>query len=189
MKTWLDTETKSILRKSPPNKLAPPNTKAFTLVLLSINQHHTDRLVRAIQRISLDSKEQATAQLNQNMPMVLKQGLTESDALLGQFELICCDAISVFVPDDVVKFGTSEYLTELYNNLLHSDEFTGTNVVVNSIPNSESGAEFVDQFLTSFDKLPTTVTVPFKKARIMIHWGAKIGVELQLADGRKGGLG
>ena len=36
MKTWLDTETKAMLRKSPPSKLAPPNTKGFTLVLLSL---------------------------------------------------------------------------------------------------------------------------------------------------------
>ena len=182
MKTWLDTETKALLRKSPPNKLAPPNTKGFTLVLLSIYRHQPDRLIRAIQRIRPDSREEAHARLNQKMPMSLKHGLTESDALLGQFELICCDAISVFIPDDVITFGTSEYLIDLYNNLLHSEEFSDTDVIVASIPDSESGTEFIDQFFGSFDKSPTTVTVPYKKARIMTHWGSKIGADIQMAD-------
>ena len=64
--------------------------------------------------------------------MSLKHGLTEADALLDQFELICCDALSVFISDDVIKNGTSEYLIDLCNNLLCSDEFSETNVVVDS---------------------------------------------------------
>lgn len=181
MKTWLDTETKAILQKSPPNKLAPPSTEGFTLVLLSINPDQPERLIRAMQRIRLESKQQATAHLNQKIPLVLKNGLAESDALVGQFELICCDAISVFIPDEVAKYGTSEYLIDLYKSLLRSEEFADTNVIVNSIPDNESGIEFVDQFFGSLDEAPTTVTVPCKKARIMIHWGSKIGAEIQLA--------
>ena len=186
MKTWLDTETKAILQKSPPNKLAPPNTKGYTLVLLSIYRHQPERLIRAIQRIRPDTREQAMARLNQKMPMALTQGMTESDALLGQFELICSDAISVFITDDVVKHGSSDYLIDLYNTLLRSDEFADTNVVVASIPKNQNGTEFVDQFFGSYDDTHKTVTVPYKKARIMAHWGAKIGAEIRLDNEPQG---
>lgn len=182
MNTWLDTETKAMLQKSPPNKLAPPHTKGFTLVLLSIYRHHPERLTRAIQRICSDSKERAIARLNQALPITLKVQLTEADALLGQFELICCDAVSVFISDKVIKHGESKYLIDLWNTLLRSDEFAETNVAVDSIPDSEAGADFIDQFLGSYDGSPKTVTVPYKKARIMNHWGSKIGAHIQLAD-------
>ena len=32
---WLDTETKALLQRSPPEKLAPPDTATFSLVLLA----------------------------------------------------------------------------------------------------------------------------------------------------------
>ena len=180
MNSWLDTETKAILQKTPPHKLAPPKIKGYTLVLLSIYRRHPERLIRAIQRIRPDTREEAMDRLNQKLPTALKHGLTESDALLGQFELICCDAISVFITDDVIKYGESDYLIDLYNTLLYSDEFAATNVVVDSIPENESGKEFVDQFLGSLDESVSNVTVPYKKARIMVHWGFKIGAKISL---------
>ncbi len=64
MKSWLDTETKALLQKIPPEKLAPPDTKAYSLVLLSIFRHDAFRLQRAFQRISGGTKEFTEYTLN-----------------------------------------------------------------------------------------------------------------------------
>ena len=104
--------------------------------------------------------------------------LTEPDAILGQFELICADAISVFLTDNVAKYGSSEYLASLYSALLKSDEFHETRIRVISIPDTELGSEFIDQFLGSFDGKHEIMTVPFKKAKYMIQCGKKIGAEI-----------
>lgn len=182
MNPWLDTKTKAILRNTPPDKLAPPTTKGFSLVLLSVEHCQTDWLSRSIQRICVESTDEINKHANQNGPTVLCQGLSESDAFLGQFELICCDAISVFIPDHVVNFGEHEYLDELYSTLLRSSEFAETKVVVDSIPDSESGSEFVNQFFgMTGDPIENTV-VPFKKARIMVHWGSKVGAKVRIVN-------
>ena len=180
MNHWLDTETKAILQKSPPDKLAPPTTKGFSLILLSTQHCQPERLVSAIQRIRPESSEQEIAKVGQNMPTVLSQGLSESDAFLGQFELICCDAVSVFIPDTVINHGEQEYLTDLYGTLLRSKEFAETKIIVDSIPDDESGSGFVDQFFGSVGKTPNIATVHFKKARIMVHWGSKIGAVVKI---------
>ena len=176
MKSWLDTETKAFLEKSPPNKLAPPDTVAFTLLLLSIWRRDERRLTRACERIQLESGESARLRLQDDLPLSIKNGLTHADALLGQFELISCDAISIFLTDEVVNGASQKYLHDLYQSLRRSDEFAKTSVRIENLPNSDPGEEFIDQFLATQDcVLPTTITTLRKKARIMCHWGNKIG--------------
>ncbi len=94
MDTWLDTETKALLQKSPPKKLAPPDTAMFSLVLLSIYRHDIEREIRAIRRILQTSNVEARHLLGKPLPVRITEGLTHSDALLGQFELISCDSVS-----------------------------------------------------------------------------------------------
>lgn len=180
MTSWLDTQTKAILDQTPPNKLAPPDTKSYSLVLISVFRHQPERLSRAIRRIYPDSWEQAQVRLSHPMPVVLRHQMTMSDALMGQFELICADAISVFIPDSVIELASSDYLTNTYNALLQSNEFEETSIVVDSIPRDAQGSEFMDQFFGSSDDLFSTLVVPFKKARIMLHWAGKIGAKVRL---------
>ncbi len=47
MSTWLDTETKALLQQVPPEKLAPPDTGKFTLVILHKKQAASADHVRA----------------------------------------------------------------------------------------------------------------------------------------------
>ena len=183
MSSWLDTETKALLQKTPPNKQAPPDTGAFTLVLLSILRNDEQRLARAVERIRPGSREDARFRLQDDLPTPIKGGLTHADALLGQFELISCDAISVFVTDDVVADATPKYLANLYESLLQSDEFAETLVRIEELPDDERGSAFIDQFLgTQQGPLPATLTVLRKKARIMYHWGSKIGGRVSLIN-------
>ena len=183
MSSWLDTETKAFLEKSPPNKLASPDTVGFTLLLLSIWRHDQRRLVRAFERIRLDSAESMRLRLQDDLPLPIKNGLTHADALLGQFELISCDAISVFLTDEVVTGASQKYLDSLYQSLRQSDEFAETSVRIENLPNSDSGEEFIDQFLATKDYvLPATITTLRKKARIMLHWGNKIGGQVSIIN-------
>ena len=176
MHTWLDTETKALLQKSPPKKLAPPDTATITLLLLSIYQYDIKREIRAIQRILQTSNVDAKQLLAQPLPAKITNGLTHNNALLGQFELICCDSVSVFIEDDVMKGASQDYLDNLYELLLKSDEFQEVQIRIDSIPANEQGDRFVDQFLgADFSKYPVELTTLRKKARLMNHWSTKIG--------------
>ena len=184
MESWLDTETKALLQKSPPKKLAPPDTAAFSLVLLSIYRHDIEREIRAIQRILQTSNNvEARHLLGQPLPVRITEGLTHGDALLGQFELISCDSVSVFIEDDVVKSASQDYLDNLYQQLLSSDEFQEVLVQIDSLPANDQGNKFVDQFIgDSVQKFPSDLTTLRKKARIMQHWAAKIGGAVSLVQ-------
>ena len=179
MSSWLDTETKALLRKSPPDKLAPPDTAGFTLVVLSIYGHDNTRIVRAINRILRTSQDAAHRLLKNPLPFAVKAGLLHADALLGQFELISSDAISVFLNDEVFNGASQKYLKKLYAELLQGlqgSEFEVVFLRIESIPSSDRGDEFIDQFLGTDDSWRSQVLkVPRKKARIMEHWANKIG--------------
>ena len=180
---WLDTQTKEILQKVVDPKLAPPKAAEFTLVLVRPGADRA-RLVRAIRRIN-DCPEPAAVELaDQPTPVRVNSDLSEGDALLGQFELICCDAVSIFIRSEVLdQMDLAEFLS-LVQKTSQSTEFLPTTVTIAEIPPSESGQSFVDQFLGRVEPsrdaaLPLQVVVPFKKARIMQHWATRVGAKLQ----------
>lgn len=179
---WLDTETKSILWKEPESKLAPPKAGEFDLILF---KEGTDfkRVVRAICRTTKHMEPKARQLACSRPPYTVALRLTEAEAIYGQFELICCDSISAFFRSGIVSgINMPNHLDALFRNILASPEFRPVNIDVISIPQNESGEEFVDQFLgLPFPpKTPlTNITVPFKKARIMKHWADRIAVQVK----------
>jgi hypothetical protein len=117
MFTWLDTETKAMLQQAPPEKLAPPDTGMFTLVLLQKGNDLT-RIVQALTRIPGLSREKAEHLAKWACPLRVAGSLSLGDAMLGQFELVCCDSIAVFLRDEVVASAERQYLVELYQQFL-----------------------------------------------------------------------
>jgi hypothetical protein len=176
MSTWLDTETLALLERDPPDKLAPAEVVGFTLVLLKVYGQDTGRLARALQRIADSTDGSAIELAGCAPPCAVKKGLTHADALLGQFELIAADSISVFLDDEVFECASPDYLRQLYAELMQSTEFEPVALRVESIPSSEQGAAFVQQFLGLDDAWRVgPIQAPRKKARIMSHWASKIG--------------
>ncbi len=183
MSSWFDTETKALLRETPPTKLAPSDTVAFTLVALTIRDRHSRRVVRAVERILDIPDEDALRLVARPLPFPVKRGLSHADAAFGQFELISCDAISVILTDEVFDEATPEYLSELYEQLLQSPQFEVVLVHIDSIPQTERGNQYIDQFLGS-DKSwrSDALKVHRKKALIMAYWGTKIGGQVTLLE-------
>ena len=181
MTSWLDPETKALLQKLPPDKLAPPDIDGFTLVLLSVHRADLTRLPRAVQRILGGSFKDAAASLHADLPIPVKRGLTLADAMLGQFELICCDAISVFIADGVVSGARPGYLDDLYGSLLRSHEFAETTLRIERLPVDVRGEAFIDQFLGHSPDLPAVLTLSRKKARIIYQWANRIGAQVSLS--------
>ncbi len=179
---WLDTETKSILQKEHDPKLAPSKAVEFGLVLLrkGVDQ---ERLVRAVRRINESTEAEAAELVHSPVPVTINPGLTEGEALFGQFELICCDAISAFVRSEVLfEQHQHKYLQDVFQRVLESPEFRPTRVKVLDVPATESGQKFLDQFvgLATLGRAKS-VWVPFKKARIMKHWAARVGARVDCA--------
>ena len=87
---WLDTETKAILQREPEPPLAPPKSGEFALVLIRSGTDH-QRLVRAIRRINDCGEGRAVELARAAPPVTINAGLSQEEALFGQFELICCD--------------------------------------------------------------------------------------------------
>jgi hypothetical protein len=176
---WLDTETRALLGGAPPEKNAPADTRAFALVLLAYRGRDRQGLVKAVQRAMDASEQEAERLLRSPLPLVLKKGLTYADAQMGQFELICCDAVSVFIVDQVVAEAPADYLADVYSKLLRSEEFQWVCVRIESIPTDAPGREFCDRFLAGRRTgWPADMPLMRKKARIMLHWAAKIGVQV-----------
>jgi len=180
---WLDTETRAVLEKSSVKKSAPPKTREFSLVLLEKGAD-VARLARAICRINDCSKPQAQSLLQHTPPICLHRDLSYEDALLGQFELICCDAASVCIRSQVVENAELGYLRSLYSQLAHSSEFRHLRMRITHLPENQSGAKFADQFLgipkaaIVSISYPLEIRVSLKKARIMQHWAGRIGARL-----------
>jgi hypothetical protein len=184
---WLDTETKAILQKDHEPRLAPPKAAEFALVLI---RRGTDnqRLVRAICRINECGESQAIGLARMPVPATINPGLTEAEALFGQFELVCCDAVAAFVRSEVLlEKDQKVYLQALFRRVLESPEFKPTRIDVLEIPATDSGEKFVDQFLgipLPGQRKPVSrfsVWVPYKKARIMKHWATRVGAQVQCA--------
>ena len=186
MSDWLDTETKAILQGGPPDKLAPADTAGFTLVLLSKSSDRK-RLGQALAKAGCRDPGVSIAILDGKRPQVVATGLTMDDALLGQFELACCDSAAVFLRDAIVAEDDREYLSKLYAGLLAGEEFAPVEIEIHAIPRDDRGGRFLGQFLgrAADDRLfqvglPLRQTVIHKKARLMLHWGGKIGADVRM---------
>lgn len=184
---WLDTETKAILQKANEPKLAPSRAAEFALVLVKKGPD-LPRLIRAINRINECNEEKAAELADRPVPVTINLDLSEEDAVYGQFELISCDSIGVFVRSEVLGQNEQGYIHALFGKILQSAEFKPVKVKVVEVPETESGQKFVDQFLGPVfpgrkPVFPLSVEVPFKKARIMIHWATRVGAKVQRDPG------
>lgn len=175
--SWLDTETKAALQKLPPEKIAPATTETYSIVVLSRDVGCDDRRhLRAFDRVLRTCPEEAQVQMGKKPPFVVKRELTPSDAMLAQFELICCDVVSVFIRDTVIADAETGYLSHLYSTLLRADEFQRMPVCTVFIPQHSAGRAFAEQFIgPAVPTLPCEMTATRKKARIMYHWARKVG--------------
>ncbi|MBN1909765.1 MAG: hypothetical protein JW818_08500 [Pirellulales bacterium] len=182
MSDWLDTQTKAILQGGPPLKEAPAGVAAYSLVLLT-KPPQLEWFRQAIARVLHNTPESWDDAIRRPCPNVLDSALVLEDAMLGQFELICSGAVSVFLRDEVVIGATGSYLDDLYADLLQSPEFAEVMVSVVSLPPGDPGQRFVEQFLgPDPPSLPTSLRMPRKKARIMEHWATKIGGDVDVSD-------
>lgn len=94
---------------------------------------------------------------------------------MAQFELICCDVVSVFITDAVMTQADAAYLAQLYGELLESDEFASVQVSL-QVPDDAAGRSLVDQFVhRPFSVYTQQMTMTRKKARIMTHWAIRCG--------------
>jgi hypothetical protein len=186
---WLDTETKALLQRSPPGKLAPADAATFALILLAYAVHDQNLLVRALQQIAETSEGRARRLLGGRLPACVKNSLSYTDAQIGQFELICRDAVSVIIADEVVANAPADYLADLYAKLRKIDEFELVIARIDSLPDSPSGHEFCNRFLSGRKPPPSfPVELMRKKARIMQHWATRIGGRMTLVpDSGKAG--
>src|SRR5688572_6551966 len=109
---WLDTQTKELLQKGSDQKLAPPKTAEFALVLIKKGPDQ-QRLVEAIAEICKCNEAEASILASRATPVTISFDLTEEEALWGQFELICCDAISIYLRSEIVQTNDHTYALRL----------------------------------------------------------------------------
>lgn len=186
---WLDTETKAMLQQAPPEKYAPSDTDTFTLVLLRKGRD-LRRVSQALQKLPGLSSEKAEHLVGSCCPLPVARGLSIYDALLGQFELVCSDSVSVFLRDGVVWPAQGDYLARLYPQFESSPEFESVIVDVRSIPRTEQGERIVRQFFGGMEADSDRVNAGFsfhgkmmrKKARIMEYWAKKLGAQITMID-------
>jgi hypothetical protein len=134
-------------------------------------------------------QERAVSLAAQPCPVHIVRSLSLADAMLGQFELVCCNSISVFLRDEIVFPGERQYLSELYQQVESSPEFESVTVTLGSLPDSVSSRRFLDQFLGPADAASALLAghlrgerMMRKKARILQHWAKKTGAEITIAD-------
>jgi hypothetical protein len=126
--------------------------------------------------------EEAERILGCRLPIPVKHGLSYSDAQIGQFELICCDAVSVIIADEVVAGAAADYLTDLYAKLQSIDEFRLVTVRIDLVRDNPSGQEFCKRFLGGQEPTAGTKKLMRKKARIMQHWATRIGARVTIGS-------
>ena len=185
----LDAETKAMLQPTPPERPAALDVPGFTLVLLTKGLE-PDRLARALQRIWRDPKRPAAPVLLGACPTVVRSGLALDEAIAGQFELICCDSISVFLEDGVAAGGDEHYLRDLYSRLRRSPEFQPVFITIRFVPDTDTGRRFCDQFLSTAmgkslrygSEITVRDRVFRKKARMMAYWAVEIGAKLSIDE-------
>ena len=124
---WLDTQTKALLQNVQDKKLAPPNPAEFALGVRKGPDHQ--RLVDAIVEINKCSEADAAALASRSVPVTINPDLSEEEALWAQFELICCDAVSIFLRTEIIEQNDRSYLWPLFEKLSESSEFRPTTSV------------------------------------------------------------
>jgi hypothetical protein len=185
----LDTQSRSLLGPSPPEEWTESATSGFTLVLLERGPCR-DRISRAIDRILREPERSIEPILDGPCPIVVRSGLTLDEAVVGQFELISCDCVSIFLRDAVAARGSSEYLRTLFVQLRNSPEFQPVVVAVSFIPDTDAGRRFCDQFLDSSDakivrlgiEIALSLRAFRKKARNMTHWAMESGIRMAIEE-------
>ncbi|MBM4091450.1 MAG: hypothetical protein FJ276_18795 [Planctomycetes bacterium] len=174
-----------MLHEEPPEKIAPASTPDYTLVMIEAGADR-QRMVRALCRVNNCSESAARALLGRPMPVVVNADLSYGDAALGQFELVCCDALSVIIPSEVVANAEPSYLGDLLTRLRQSDEFQQVTLRLERLPAGEAATRFLRQFLGLSEAeckaplFPLESRMCRKKARIMAHWGHRIRAELKV---------
>ncbi len=187
-RTWLDPQTQEILQPEPPHKIAPPTLPGYSLILLE-TRGGQERMVRAVRRANDCADSDAKELLARRLPLVVNPDLSYQDALLAQFEFVCCDAITVFLASEVVAEAEPSYLNELFAKLRRSDEFRDATLSLEHVPRNEEGGRFLDQFLglvegaVEIQRFPVDLQVLYKKARIMAHWAGRIGAKVRVMVG------
>jgi len=182
---WLDTETLEILQRELRDKLAPAKLPEYSVVMLEAGADR-ERMVRALRRINDCSELEARALLDGRLPRVINPDLSYHMAALAQFELVCCDAISVIIASEVIVGAEPAYLRDLFAKLRQSDEFQEVTLRLETLPSGEGSVRFLDQFLgveeawANARRFPVDLRMLYKKARIMTHWGNKIGAEVTI---------
>lgn len=178
----LDPQTRELLERVPPERCAPAKTSEFGLVL--VGKGSSDRrLVRAILRINRCDENTAAALAQRPAPLFVNLDLDYGDAILGQFELVCCDAPAAILPSSVLERGDPRYLAELFADIAVSEEFRPTKVAIHELPADKEGTRFGDQFLgvksSDFASIsfPLTFVASFKKVRM---WAERIGGRVEL---------
>ncbi len=181
--SWLDPQTRELLERSPPERRAPAKTSEFGLVLLR-KPADQRRLERAIARVNVCDAAAAAELAARPVPLFVNLDLSYGEALLGQFELICCDAPAAILPSEVLERGDARYLADLFAQVAASDEFRPTSVTIHALPDNEEGARFFDQFLGSEGPAslawPLLLIAPLKKGRIMRRWAERIGGRVEV---------
>ena len=184
MTTWLETETRALLQRCPPEKLAPATTGEFTLVLIAFQPRERARLARTVQRACGRSEVDAWRILARSLPLELRRGLTYADAMIGHYELIACDAAALILPDGVVLDSPPGYLEDLYAFFRKIPEFQLVSVHVEFLPHTEEAREFIDHFLGGGGRaaLFARREVLRKKAQWMMRLAAKIGGRMRIYE-------
>ena len=127
--------------------------------------------------------DDAVSTLAASLPRVLRRGLTYTDAIFAQLELVCCDCVSVLLRDSVAKQASPAYLAGLYDQLKSSAEFEHVAARIDAIPADEQGQNFLRWFVGSADIAPPVeLRVMRKKARAMQTWAEKIGGSVVAGD-------
>ena len=181
MTSWLRTETRSLLQEHPPERLSPPDTYSFTLVLVALPRHWHQRVLKAICRACSLSEGEAKKFDSQPLPINLKRGMCYADAAIGQFELLACDALAFIMPDRVIEAPPPGYLADLYKTLASGPDFEMVEVAISSLPAGPKALEFLDLFLgdvTADGSIPRRVTR--RKAWLMKALAERIGGQVRI---------
>jgi len=177
----LRTEVQALLQKLAPEKYAPADTEAFTLVLFDLPGKSHQRIEKVLRRVCALSDGKVDELLSQELPINLKHGLCYSDAAIDQFELLVCDALSFIMPDRVVQDPEPGYLDDLYEHLASSADFELVQVTV-TLPAWPKALEYLDLFygdVTADASLPRRMMR--RKALLMKIIADRIGGQVMLA--------
>ena len=172
---WLDRETRSILQPSFPKSATAIAVEGYSLLLIRPGGDR-NRLGEFVSELRANH----VANLSRIKNVVVQQ-LTLEEALAAQLTLSCCDCVSAFVSDTIIFDDNAVYLARLCDAVQSSPEFKETEVIIKSMSDDPLARKFCWQFLGMAigHKFPMTVSVFQKKARLMRHWAARCGVDLE----------